>query len=114
MKVVSPGIRTMEVRNVSFFCCILFSTCLTLHICHSKISADDLWLPKVVAFITYGVFKSHINFTEGLELFLDERIRVGKEEAGTRTFNQSYGKFQAKQDKAQKRKLLELAKRKVN
>ena len=43
---------------------------------------------------------------KALNCFLDERIRVVKEEAGTSTFNRSYGKFQANQDKAQKSKLL--------
>ena len=48
VKVVSPGIRKMEVRNVAFVCSILFSTYLTLHICSYKLSADDLRLPKMV------------------------------------------------------------------
>ena len=41
VKVVAPGIRKMEVRNVAFLS-ILFSTYLTLHLCSSKFSADDL------------------------------------------------------------------------
>ena len=41
-------------------------------------------------------------------------IKVGKEEAGTNIFNQAYDEFQAKQDEAQTRKLLELAQRKVH
>ena len=32
------------------------------------------------------------------KLFLEESIRVGKEESGTSTFNQSYDKLQAKED----------------
>ena len=40
VKVVAPGIRKMEVRNVAFLS-ILFSTYLTLHLCSSKFSADD-------------------------------------------------------------------------
>ena len=42
VKVVSPGIRKMAVRNVAFVCSILFSTYLTLHLCSSKFSADYL------------------------------------------------------------------------
>ena len=64
-------------------------------------------------FFTYYGFKSHVNFTEGLEQFVEERIRFGKEEAGASAFNQAYDKFQANQDKAQTRQLLEFARRKV-
>ena len=39
---------------------------------------------------------------------MEERIRVGKEEARTSAFNQAYDKLQAKQDKVQTRQLLEL------
>ena len=42
VKVVAPDIRKMAVRNVAFFCSILFSTYLTLHLCYSKLSADYL------------------------------------------------------------------------
>ena len=70
--------------------------------------------PKWWPFLTYDGFKSHINFTEGLEYFTEERIRVWKEEVGTSAFNQAYDKFQAKQDKAQTRQLLDLARRKVH
>ena len=70
--------------------------------------------PKWWAFLTYDGFKSHVNVTEGLEFFTEERIRVGKEEAGTSAFNQAYDKFQAKQDKAQTRQLLDLARRNVH
>ena len=41
LKVVAPGIRTMAVSNVAFVCYIKFSTYLTLHLCSSKLSADD-------------------------------------------------------------------------
>ena len=68
--------------------------------------------PKWWAFLTYDVFKSHVNVTEGLEFFAEERIRVGKEEAGTSAFNQAYDKLQVKQDKAQTRQLLDLTRRK--
>ena len=70
--------------------------------------------PKWWAFLTYDGFKSHVNVTEGLKSFAEERIRVGKEEAGTSAFNQAYDKFQAKQDKYQTRQLLDLARRKVH
>ena len=52
--------------------------------------------PKWWAVLTYDGFKSHVNVTEGLKTFAEERIRVGKEEAGTSAFNQAYDKFQAK------------------
>ena len=40
-KVVAPGIRKMAVSDFAFFCYILFSTYLTLHLCSLKLSADD-------------------------------------------------------------------------
>ena len=40
-KVVAPGIRKIAVSNVAFFCSILFSTYLILHLCSPKLSADD-------------------------------------------------------------------------
>ena len=49
--------------------------------------------PKWLAFLTYDGFKSHVNVTEGLEKIVEERIRVGKEEAGTSAFNESYDKL---------------------
>ena len=52
--------------------------------------------PKWWAFLTYDGFKYHVNVTEGLNFFAEERIMVGKEEAGTTVFNQAYDKFQAK------------------
>ena len=67
-----------------------------------------LGFPKWWAFLTYDGFKSHVNVTEGLNLFAEKRIRVGNEEAGTSAFNQAYDKFQEKQDKSQTRHLLEL------
>ena len=47
--------------------------------------------------------------TEGLEIFVEERIKVVKEDSGTRNFNKAYDKFQANQDKDQTRQLLEMA-----
>ena len=70
--------------------------------------------PKWWDFFTYDGFKSHVNVTEGLDFFAEDRIRVGKEEAWASAFNQDYDKFQANQDKAQTRQLLDLAQRKVH
>ena len=41
VKVLAPSIRKMAVSDVAFFCSILFSTYLTLHLCYFKFSADD-------------------------------------------------------------------------
>ena len=68
----------------------------------------------MVGLPTYDGFKSHINVTEGLKNYAEERIRVGKEEAGTSTLNQAYDKFQEKQYKDQTRQILELARRKFH
>ena len=46
---------------------------------------------------------------EGLKMFAEEGIGVGKEDSGTSTFNKSYDKLKANQDKAQTRQLLDLA-----
>ena len=70
--------------------------------------------PKWWAFLTYSGFKSHVNVTEGLKSFAEERIRIGKEEAGTSAFNKAYDQLQANQDKAQISQLLDLSRRKVN
>ena len=70
--------------------------------------------PKWFSFLTYDGFKSHVNVTEGLKNISEERIRVGKEEAGTSAFNQDCDKFQAKQYKAQTRQLLDLERRKIH
>ena len=53
--------------------------------------------PQWWAFPTYYGFNSHVNVTEGLELFAVERIKSEKEEAGTSAFNQLYDSFQANQ-----------------
>ena len=53
--------------------------------------------PKWWSFLTYYGFKSHVNFAEGLKVFAEEGIKVGKEESGTSTFNQLYDKFKANQ-----------------
>ena len=69
---------------------------------------------KLWDFLTYYGLKSHVNVNEGLEMFSEERIRVGKEEAGPSDFNQAYDKLQAKQDKDQTKQLLELVRQKVH
>ena len=43
-------------------------------------------------------FKSHVNVTDGLNCFAEERIIVRKEEYGTSDFNQEYDKIQANHD----------------
>ena len=71
-------------------------------------------IPKWWSFLTYDGLKSHVNVTDALDYFSEERIKVGNEEGGTSNFNQAYDTFQENQDKAQKRQLLELAKWKVH
>ena len=62
--------------------------------------------PKWWSLLTYDGFKSHMNVTDALKSFAEDRIKVGEEEDGTSTFNQAYDKFQMNQDKAQTMKLL--------
>ena len=62
----------------------------------------------------YDGLKSYVNFTEGLGKFAGERIRFGNEEDGTSAFKQAYEKFQARQDKAQTRQILELARHNIH
>ena len=71
-------------------------------------------LPKWWVFLKYDGFKSHVNVTEGLAIFAEDRIRFGKEEAATSAFNQAHDKFQAIQEKAQTRQILELTQYKVH
>ena len=70
--------------------------------------------PKWWSFLTYDGFKSHLNITYAIGFSSEERIKVGKEEAGTSNFDQAYDKFQAKQEKAQTRQILELTQQKVH
>ena len=42
VKVVAPGIRKFKVSNAACVLTILFSIYLTIHLCPSKISTDDL------------------------------------------------------------------------
>ena len=69
--------------------------------------------PKLWAFLTYDGLKSHVNVTEAHEQFVEDRIRVGQEEAGTSALKQTYDKFQEKQNKLQTRQLLEFSRWKV-
>ena len=71
-------------------------------------------LPNWWSFLEYDGFKYHVNVTDTLKTFSEERIKVGKEEAGKSAFNQVYDKFQVNQDKYQTGQLLELARRKVH
>ena len=48
VKVVAPSIRKIAVSNVDLYIYILFYTHITLNLCPSRFSADDLRLPKVV------------------------------------------------------------------
>ena len=52
--------------------------------------------PKGCSFLTYDGFKSHVNVTDALFFFAEDRIKVGKEEAGTSAFNQEYDRLQLK------------------
>ena len=71
-------------------------------------------IPKWCSLLTYDGLKYHVNVTEGLEKFAEDRIRVGKEEAGTSNFNQDNDKLKANQEKAQTRQILELAQRNIH
>ena len=71
-------------------------------------------LPQCWEFLTYNGFKSHVNVTGNPNFLAGDRIRVGKEEAGTSAFNQAYDKFQAKQDKAQTSQILQMVRVGVN
>ena len=64
--------------------------------------------------LTYDGFKSHVNVTEALQSFYDNKIRIVKEEAGTSHVNQPYDQAQAKADKRAARQLLELARGRVS
>ena len=49
-----------------------------------------------------------MNVTEGFEGFIEQRIKVKKDEAGASTFNQLYDKSQVDQYKFVKKKLLDI------
>ena len=63
-------------------------------------------LPELWEFLTYYVFKYHMNVTEGLKVFPGDRIKVVKEEAGISTFNQMYDKIHVKQFKLVTRQIM--------
>ena len=48
VKLVASGIRKIKVRNFACVFPILFSIYITLHICPSKLSTDDMQFPSVV------------------------------------------------------------------
>ena len=55
-----------------------------------------------------------MNVTEGLDFFVVESIKVGKEEAGKITFNKVYDKLRVNQDKSKTSELLEMAQQKFH
>ena len=59
--------------------------------------------------LTYYGLKYNLNVTDGINLFSEEKIKVGNEEDGTSTFNQACDKYQANQDMAQTSQLLDMA-----
>ena len=65
------------------------------------------------AFLTFNGFKSHVNVNESLEIWAENKIRVGKEEAGTSHVNQAYNQQQAQADKRMARKLLDTCRSRV-
>ena len=67
VKVVAPGIRKIKVSNVACVFPILLSIYLTLHLCTSKFSSDDFYLPNWWSFLTDDGFKSHVNVTDALD-----------------------------------------------
>ena len=71
-------------------------------------------LPKWWALLTYCGLKYHVNFTEVLGFFSEERIKVDKEEACTSAFNKSYDELQTKKYKSQTRQILYMVRRKVH
>ena len=59
---------------------------ITLRIDHSKLFADYILFIWVVVI-------TNVNVTEGFEIIAEERIKSGKEEAGTISFYQAYDKL---------------------
>ena len=55
-----------------------------------------------------------MNVTEGLKIFTEEWINVGKEDAGTSAFNQAYDKVQVNQDKGQTKHIMYMVGRKFH
>ena len=70
--------------------------------------------PEWWTLLTFDGFKSHVNVTEALKTFHQNKIRVAKEEAGTSHVNQPYDQGQAKADKRATKQLLELARPRVS
>ena len=81
---------------------ILFSVYLTFYICPSKFFANYFYSPNLWELLIYDVFKSHMNVTDDLEIFAEDRIKFGKEESDTSASKKMYDKFQTNHYKAQK------------
>jgi hypothetical protein len=64
--------------------------------------------------VTYDGFKSHVNVTEALEVFAENKIIVVKEESRSSDTNQAYDQLQAVADKCVTRQLLDIARTKVS
>ena len=114
VKVVAPVIRKILVSNFTCVFPILFSIYLTIHICPSILSSDDLWFPKVVVIPHIWWLQVSCECHWCPQFFSEGRIKAGKEESGTSTFNQAYDKFQTNNDKDQTRQILDLARRKFH
>ena len=69
--------------------------------------------PDWQAFLTFDGFKSNVNVNESLEIWAENKIRVGKEEAGTSHVNQAYDQQQARADKRIARELLDTCRSRV-
>ena len=65
--------------------------------------------PKWWSFLTYDGLKSHVNVTDALKKIQRRGSRLVRRRLVQVLSNQAYDKFQAKQDKAQTRNILELA-----
>ena len=64
--------------------------------------------------MTYDGFKSHVDVTEALEVFAENKIIIVKEESGSSDTNQAYDQLQVVADKRATRQLLDIARTKVS
>ena len=106
MKVSAPDIRKINMRK--FACaCLFYYIYIKLPISvppnYLQIIID---LPQCWVSLIYDGFTYHMNGTEGLIFFAEERIKVWKEEDGTINLNKVHDKFQAKKDKKSKSHIL--------
>ena len=95
VKLISPGIRKIKFRDVACVFPILFSICLTLHICPTNYLQMIFYFPKWWAFLKYYRFKFRVNVTEVLKINSENRIKVMWDDTGTSAFYQEYDKFQS-------------------